>query len=244
MNRNFLTLLLLVLVGASVASASPVTVRTPLGEVRGTSDGEVVSFKGIPYAKPPVGELAYAPTQPVEPWECVLDATRFGPSALQVRGPLSGSSRENMSDAGCLTLNVWAPAGAKPGDGLPVYVFIHGGAYAQGSGSVLTYHSKSLARDGIVAVTINYRLNAQGFLATRATLEKYGTTGNWGHLDQIEALKWVRANIASFGGDPAKVTIGGESAGSFSVSTMILSPLAKGLFRAAIMESGTILGAA
>jgi para-nitrobenzyl esterase len=144
----------------------------------------------------------------------------------------------------CLTLNIWTPA--KPGESaaLPVYVYIHGGAYAIGSGSSAMYDGASFAGHGIVAVTINYRLNALGFLAGRTTFDKYGTTGNWGHLDQILALEWIRDNIAAFGGDPDNVTIGGESAGSYSVSALILSPLAKGLFRGAIMESGTILGAA
>ena len=228
---------------ALAGSTVSVTVKTPLGDVQGLSDGEVAVFKGIPYAKPPVGELAYAPTQPVEKWDGVLDATKFGPIASQMPGA-PGVGDLSVSDAGCLTLNIWAPATARAGDALPVYVFIHGGAYALGAGSCSTYDSTSFARDGIVAVTFNYRLNAQGFLATRATYEKYGTTGNWGHLDQIEALKWVRDNIASFGGDPGKVTIGGESAGSFSVSTILLSPLARGLFRAAVMESGSIFSAA
>lgn len=229
-------------VPALAGTAFEVTVKTPLGDVRGLSDGEVAVFRGIPYARPPIGELAYAPTQPAERWDGVLDATKFGPIAMQMPGA-PGVGDLPVSDADCLTLNIWVPAGAKPGDALPVYVFIHGGAYALGSGSSATYDSTSFARDGIVAVTFNYRLNAQGFLATRATWEKYGTTGNWGHLDQIEALKWVRDNITSFGGDPQKVTVGGESAGSFSVSALLLSPLARGLFRAAIMESGSIFSA-
>ena len=237
-----LVLMGLLAVPALAGTMAPVTVRTPLGDIRGLSDGEIAIFRGIPYAEPPVGELAYAPTQPVGKWDGVLDAMKFGPIPTQITDAKPGSV--SMSDAACLTLNIWAPASARPGDGLPVYVFIHGGAYAMGSGSSPVYDSASFARDGIVAVTFNYRLNAQGFLATRATYEKYGTTGNWGHLDQIEALKWVRDNIAAFGGDPEKVTVGGQSAGSYSVSALVLSPLAKGLFRAAIMESGTMLGAA
>jgi para-nitrobenzyl esterase len=125
--------------------------------------------------------------------------------------------------------------------GLPVYVFIHGGGFAAGSGGMAAYDGSSFARRGIVTVTINYRLGALGFFASEETRRRYGTTGNWGILDQIQALHWVRDNISAFGGDPDKVTIGGESAGSFSVSALMLSPLAQGLFRGAIMESGALL---
>jgi para-nitrobenzyl esterase len=185
-----------------------------------------------------VGELRFAPPQRVEPWTSPLDATEYGPAAIQV-----GSDDRAVSED-CLTLNIWTPAEAGAGAALPVYVYIHGGAYAIGSGSSALYDGTSFAGHGIVAVTVNYRLNALGFLAGRTTYDMYGTTGNWGHLDQILALEWVRDNIAAFGGDPGNVTVGGESAGSYSVSALILSPAAEGLFHGAIMESGTILGAA
>ena len=213
------------------AGETDTLLSTPLGEMRGKQHENIRIFRGIPYAKAPTGKLRFAPTQPVEPWQGVLDATRFSPAMTQYGSP-------NVSED-ALTLNVWTPA--KAGEKLPVYVFIHGGAFASGSGTVATYESTNLAKQGIVAVTINYRLNTLGFLADKTGLKQYGTTGNWGLLDQIEALKWVQKNIAAFGGDPKRVTIGGESAGSFSVSAMIASPLAKGLFQQAIMESGSIL---
>lgn len=205
--------------------------KTPSGLIRGRQHENISIFRGIPYAKPPVGKLRFAPTEPVEPWKGILDATKFSPMITQ--------NGVKNTDEGALTLNIWTPA--KTGEKLPVYVFIHGGAFASGSGSQDTYESTNLAKQGIVAVTINYRLNAFGFLAHETALKEYGTTGNWGLLDQIEALKWLKANIAAFGGDPERITIGGESAGSFSVSALIASPLAKGLFQQAIMESGCIL---
>jgi para-nitrobenzyl esterase len=160
--------------------------------------------------------------------------------------PRGESSEEGVVHEGgsfsedCHKLNVWAPAAAKPGDKLPVYVFIHGGGFAIGSGSQRLYDGSILAKQGLVAVTINYRLGGLGFWPSETTLKKYGTTGDWGILDQIKALEWVKNNIANFGGDPGKVTIGGESAGSISVSSLIVSPLAKGLFQQAVMESGTV----
>lgn len=208
-----------------------VLLETPMGTLRGRRHENVRIFRGVPYAKPPVGELRFAPTEAAEPWEGVLDATQYRPMMTQYTTA--------KCDEGSLVLNIWTPA--KEGEKLPVYVFIHGGAFATGSGSMATYESTNLAKEGIVAITINYRLNAFGFLADETGMKEYGTTGNWGLLDQIEALKWVQKNIAAFGGDPERVTIGGESAGSFSVSALIASPLAKGLFRQAIMESGCIL---
>ena len=208
-----------------------VLLETPMGTMRGRQHENIRIFRGIPYAKPPVGDLRFAPTEAAEPWEGVLDATKYSPMVTQYT--------QESCDEGALTLNIWTPA--KEGEKLPVYVFIHGGAFATGSGSIATYESTKLAQQGIVAVTINYRLNAFGFLADETGLKEYGTTGNWGILDQIEALKWIQANIEAFGGDPERVTIGGESAGSFSVSALIASPLAKGLFQQAIMESGCIL---
>ena len=204
---------------------------TPLGVIKGRQHENIRIFRGIPYAKAPIGKLRFAPTQPAEPWQGVLDATKFSPALPQYG--MTGT------DERALTLNVWTPA--KDGERLPVYVFIHGGAFVCGSGAESQFESTNLAKQGIVAVTINYRLNTLGFLPDKAGLKQYGTTGNWGLLDQIEALKWVRQNIAAFGGDSDRVTVGGESAGSFSVSALIASPLAKGLFRQAIMESGCIL---
>lgn len=223
---------------SSSALASPTTVSTMSGKIVGVEDDGIRVFKGIPYAKPPVGELRFAPPQRMESWSEPLEATQYGPTAVQVR-ELEGLP---MSED-CLTLNIWTPARTDNKDKLPVYVYIHGGGYAIGSGSEAMCNGSSFARNGIVCVSINYRLNALGFFSNRTTFDLYSTTGNWGLLDQIMALEWVRDNIEAFGGDPGNVTIGGESAGSWSVSALILSPLAKGLFQGAIMESGTILGA-
>lgn len=220
------------------AWAASTTVSTALGDVVGVENDGISSFKGIPYGKAPVGELRFAPPQSAEPWQEPLNCENYGPTAVQIK------AREGLAmSEDCLSLNIWTPA--KPGDNakLPVYVFIHGGAYAVGSGADAKYDGTSFAKHGIVAVTINYRVNALGFFASQTTYNQYGTTGNWGHLDQIKALEWIRDNIAAFGGDPDNVTIGGESAGSYSVSALILSPLAQGLFHGAILESGTILGA-
>jgi para-nitrobenzyl esterase len=213
-----------------------------LGDVAGIEEGGLRVFKGIPYAEPPVGDLRFAPPRKIGPWTSPLDASKFGSAAIQLASNISSIEQPMSED--CLTLNIWAPANSGKNAKLPVYVFIHGGGYAVGSGSEALFGGASFARQGIMAVNLNYRLNAMGFFASQTTFDRYGTTGNWGHLDQIMALEWIRDNIAAFGGDPDNVTIGGESAGSFSVSALILSPLARGLFHGAIMESGTILGAA
>ncbi len=221
-------------------AAETALVTTPSGPVAGLSEDGLRIFKGIPYAKPPLGEGRFAPPETVEPWSTTLVCDAFGPQAVQQGsfGPMV--SAPVASSENCLSLNIWTPA--KSGEErLPVYVFIHGGAYAIGNGASPVWDGSNLAKRGIVVVTINYRLNALGFLATGETYRRYGTTGNWGHLDQIKALEWLRGNISAFGGDPDRVTIGGESAGSFAVSALMLSPLAKGLFRAAILESGSIL---
>jgi len=213
-----------------------VRTQTPCGPVEGVQADGISVYKGIPYAAPPVDDLRFAPPQDVTPWTEVLDCTEFGPIAVQDKAQEGSSMSED-----CLSLNIWTPA--KSGhEKLPVYVWIHGGGFAQGSGAQDLYDGTNFAKDGIVVVTINYRLNALGFLATQETYDEYGTTGNWGLLDQIKALEWVRDNIEAFGGNPDQVTIGGESAGSYSVSALVVSPLAEGLFQNAIMESGSILG--
>jgi para-nitrobenzyl esterase len=221
--------------GGSALAAESINLLLPHGTIKGMRDNGVDSYKGIPYALPPLGQLRFAPPQAAKPWSGELDCTRFGSQCSQA----SSFSAPGPESEDCLTLNVWAPA--ENSRNLPVYVFIHGGGFAAGSGSLPDYDGSSFARHGIVTVTINYRLGALGFFASGETRRQYGTTGNWGILDQIKALQWVRDNIAAFGGDPNRVTIGGESAGSFSVSALILSPLAQGLFSGAIMESGSIL---
>ncbi|MDR1030396.1 MAG: carboxylesterase family protein [Treponema sp.] len=213
---------------------------TKNGPIKGVQQDGIYVYKGIPYAKAPVGDLRFAPPQDVEPWTDVLDCTKYGPMISQwLTFPISVDNKKQSE--GALILNVWTPAEPQKADKLPVYVFIHGGGFGFGTGSQNTLNGTSFAQNGVVTVTINYRLSTLGFFASNETYKQYGTTGNWGLLDQIKALEWIRDNIEDFGGDPAQVTIGGESAGSYSVSALILSPQAEGLFHGAIMESGTIL---
>jgi len=206
----------------------PVEIGTPRGRLRGTRFGGLRIFRGVRYALPPAGRRRFAPPEPVPSWDGVRDATSFGPVVSQ---PGSGEEEDGLS------LNLWVPD-APAGDRLPVFVFVHGGAFLFGSGSLQLYEGSVLARTGIIVITVNYRLNTPGFLPTRTTYEAYGTTGNWGLLDVIAALEWVRDNIAAFGGDPTRVTLGGQSAGAFAVSALISSPRAAGLFSQAILQSG------
>jgi para-nitrobenzyl esterase len=201
----------------------------------------VAAYKGIPYARPPVGELRWRPPVAAAAWQGVRDAGEFGPSCMQPpRSPSSlyfSSMAEPSED--CLTLNVWSPAGARK---LPVMVWIHGGSLVTGSSSEPLYDGTQLARQGIVVVSINYRLGVFGYLAHPALSAEspQRVSGNYGLLDQIEALRWVRDNIAAFGGDPEQVTIAGESAGGLSVIALLASPLARGLFSKAIAQSGRV----
>ena len=197
-------------------------------------------FRGLPFARPPVGPLRFGPPEPPEPWSGVRDAARFGPSAAQngaLVGPLM-SLGINRTGEDCLYLNVWTP-GADRGR-RPVLVWIHGGAFILGSGSQMLYDGATLARRGdVVVVTINYRLGALGFLRLRDRFgERLPATGNEGLLDQVAALEWVRDEIAAFGGDPGNVTIFGESAGAMSCATLLGVPRARGLFHRAILQSG------
>ncbi len=221
------------------------------GRLRGVWRGDLWSFSGIPYARAPVGELRWRAPQPPEAWDEVRDASTFGPIAPQsaaVPGITSPSDPETSEphSEDCLSLNVWTPElpeapTEEPGHGRPVLVFIHGGGFTSGSGSVFLYRGGNLVRNGdAVVVTINYRLGALGFLAHRDLADRDGRVGNWGILDQVAALAWVRDNIAAFGGDPHNVTIFGESAGGFSVATLLGTPAAAGLFRRAVVQSGGV----
>lgn len=207
----------------------PSVVKTTSGLVRGVATLDKRHFAGIPYAAPPVGPLRFQPPQPVAPWDGVHDASKVGPRCLQDEGGGRGSA----TDEDCLTLNVWTPA---PTNELrPVMVWIHGGAFINGSGGM--YDSRWLVdRGDIVVVTLNYRLGALGFLAHPALGPK-GAVGNYGLQDQQAALRWVHDNISAFGGDPDKVTIAGESAGGMSVCDHMVAPESKDLFRAAIIQS-------
>jgi para-nitrobenzyl esterase len=203
-------------------------------------------FQGIPYAAPPVGALRWKPPQPVAHWNGTRPAQRFGPRCMQL--PLFGDMvfRANGMSEDCLYLNVWAPAGfsaSRMPAKLPVLVYFYGGGFVAGDGSELRYDGASLAARGIVTVTVNYRLGVFGFFALPALAEEspLHAAGNYGLLDQVAALRWVQANIAAFGGDPARVTIAGESAGSIAVSALMASPLSKHLFARAIGESGALI---
>jgi para-nitrobenzyl esterase len=218
-------------------------VTTENGVLEGITNSGVRIFKGIPFAQPPVGDLRWKAPQPPVNWEGVRKAYHFGPRAMQ--NPIYGDMgfRSDGLSEDCLYLNVWTPDDAEPGS-LPVLVYFYGGGFAAGDGSEDRYNGEMMARKGIVAVTVNYRLNVFGFLAHPSlTAESPNhASGNYGLMDQNAALKWVHANIAAFGGDPNRVTIAGESAGSFSVSAQMASPLSRGLFQQAIAESGSLLG--
>ncbi len=204
------------------------------GPVKGKVEGGIRIFSGIPYAAPPVGHLRWTPPQDVMPWTEVRSGIDPVPSCPQPKQNPSGSFSED-----CLYLNVWTPA-KTPADKLPVMVWIHGGAFNFGSGTLPEYNGKNLAGKGVVVVTINYRLGPLGFLVHPLLSKEspQGVSGNYGLLDQIAALRWVQRNIASFGGDRNRVTIFGQSAGSRSVALLMISPLSKGLFHRAIAQSG------
>lgn len=221
-------------------------VKTTHGLVEGLTVDPfpIHSFRGIPYAAAPVGSLRWKAPQPASNWTGVRKATDFGPSAMQrVHGDFLPWTTEYLVTGAvsedCLTLNVWTPK-TDTKAGLPVLVYIHGGAFTEGSGSIPLYAGTELARQGIVVVTINYRLGVFGFLAhPELNAESPGqASGNYGLQDQIAALRWVRDNIRQFGGDPAQVTIWGQSAGAMSVGALLVSDQARGLFRAAVASSG------
>lgn len=226
-------------------NADLTTVATTAGLVRGTFTDSVYVFKGIPFAAPPLGELRWKAPQPPIPWSDTLDCLAFGASPIQNEPkPFRMWSEEFIAPPSplsedCLFLNVWSGA-RTANDKLPVFVWIHGGAFHSGSGACAIYDGAAMARQGIVFVSINYRLGVFGFFAhpeLSAESEK-NASGNYGLMDQVAALEWIRDNIGAFGGDPNKVTIGGQSAGSISVQALIASPLAKGLVHGAIAESG------
>ncbi|HEY2356248.1 MAG TPA: carboxylesterase family protein [Phenylobacterium sp.] len=238
--RNFIAAASVALALAGSAGAvtpqAPDTARVAQGELRGQVKGAVASFKGIPFAAPPIGDLRWRPPQPAAPWAGVRDATAYGPMCMQMRAVPAGT---NQSED-CLTLNVWTPANRKPGAKLPVMVWIHGGSFTGGSGSNAIYDGTHFAERGVVLVTVNYRLGRLGFFYHPALAAEHPgePLANYGMMDNLAALKWVQANIAAFGGDPANVTAFGESAGGILINDLMASPQAKGLFAKAISESG------
>jgi para-nitrobenzyl esterase len=227
----------IVVLATSVAGAQ---VKTESGAVEGTTsaDGRIRVFRGIPFAAPPVGELRWQAPRPPAAWQGVRKAAAFGNRCTQGRVFSDMIFRDEVSED-CLYLNVWTPA-KDPGERLPVMVWIYGGGFQAGSASEPRQDGEKLAGKGVVVVSMNYRLGVFGFFAHPELTKESGrnASGNYGLLDQIAALEWVKKNIAAFGGDPGKVTIFGESAGSFAVSALMASPLAQGLVHRAIGESG------
>lgn len=220
-------------------SITPI-IHTTSGDLQGKNDGEVWSFKGIPYAAPPIGAFRWRPPQPLAPWKGIKEANKFGTDCAQMGFPRGTDSISKTSSEDCLYLNVWMPTGTQKTSKLPVMVWIHGGAFMFGSGAQQDFSGEHFAKQGIILITINYRLGRLGFFAFPALSKEYPDEpkGNYAYMDQIAALQWVQKNIASFGGNPKNVTIFGESAGGVSVHSLLSIPKAKGLFHKAISESG------
>lgn len=222
-------------------NAFPVQTKIEHGIIEGNYDTHtgIQTYFGVPFAKPPVGDLRWKAPQPLAPWQGVKQTKHFGPRPMQTMVFGDMKSRSNGVSEDCLYLNIWTPATRNMKD-LPVLVYFYGGGFVAGDASEYRYDGERMAKQGIVAVTVNYRLNIFGFLAhpDLSAESPYKASGNYGLLDQQAALQWVKNNIAAFGGDPNKVTIAGESAGSISVSYQMASPLSKNLIAGAIGESG------
>src|SRR4029453_9296584 len=222
--------------GAALAAAP---VKTEGGLVSGVVADGVQSWKGIPFAAPPIGDLRWRAPRPAAPWTGVKEARAYANDCMQLPFPSDAAPLGTPPAEDCLYLNVWAPE--KPAaPKLPVMVWIHGRGFVNGGGSPAVYDGSEFARRGIVFVSFNYRLGRFGFFAHPGLTKESpdGPLGNYGYLDQIAALQWVQRNIAAFGGDSKEVTLFGESAGGGSVNTLMISPLARGLFQKAICESG------
>lgn len=227
----------------AAAQSGPI-VSAPAGRVQGIADDGLHVFKGIPFARAPVGPLRWRPPMPAQTWRGVRDASQFGPVCIQPRsrpGSIYASPTPEMSED-CLSLNIWAPADVR---NAPVFVWIHGGSLTAGAGSEGMYDGAALARRGIVVVSINYRMGILGYMAHPALSaeSRRNISGNYGLLDQIAGLQWVNRNIGAFGGDAGNVTIAGESAGALSVMYLMAAPDARGLFSRAIMQSAYMISA-
>jgi para-nitrobenzyl esterase len=213
-------------------------VETSAGLVQGIEVDAVAIYKGIPFAEPPVGELRWKAPEPPRPWSGIRRADTFPPACPQ-RGSYPKDAPSEVNSENCLYLNIWKPLGA-PQDKLPVMLWIHGGSLKNGSASIPLYGGDELARHGVIVVTANYRLGVLGFLAHPELTKESGhqSSGNYGLMDQVAALAWIQRNISAFGGDPNNVTVFGQSSGAMSISALVSSPLAKGLFHRAIGQSG------
>ncbi|MBP1618116.1 MAG: Carboxylesterase type [Bacteroidetes bacterium] len=231
-----ITLSFLFSCGPSFAQ-QPSPIKVNEGLIQGVYEDGLTVYKGIPFAAPPVGQLRWRVPQPPEKWRGVKAAVKFAPAPMQGGNPPSGKSED------CLYLNVWSPA-KSANEKLPVLVWVYGGGFSFGSTSESVYNAAKLAQKGVILVSIAYRVGQLGFLAhpELSAESPNHVSGNYGILDQIAGLKWIQENIAAFGGDPDKVTIFGESAGGISVSMLCASPLAKGLFRSAVSQSGGSFG--
>jgi len=239
---RWVILALMACLAAPAVARGAAVVEAPAGAVRGTIENGLRVFRGVPFAQPPIGERRWRPPAELPRWEGARDATRFGASCIQPgrRGPSIYADDVGPTSEDCLTLNIWAPENA---EGAPVFVWIHGGALTSGTSRIAMYDGAELARQGLVVVSIHYRLGVLGYLAHPGLSAESGDrlSGNYGLLDQIEALRWINRNVAAFGGDPSQVTIAGESAGALSVMYLMASPRARGLFQRAIAQSAYML---
>jgi len=223
----------------ALAATASATVRIESGALQGSSSDGVIVFKGIPFAAPPVGELRWRAPQPAAKWSGTRDATRYGADCMQLPFPSDAAPLGTAPAEDCLYANVWKPTKAR--GTLPVLVWIYGGGFVNGGASPPTYAGAALARQGIVMVSFNYRVGRFGTFAHPQLTAQHpdgALLANYGLMDQLAALQWVQRNIGAFGGDPGKVTIIGESAGGMSVHTLLTSPMAKGLFQRAVIQSG------
>ncbi|MBE6261148.1 MAG: carboxylesterase family protein [Prevotella sp.] len=247
MSKTIKTMAMLAVAGLAILSACmqkkgddvTLQVKTQYGILEGFEEGGVKKFLGVPFAQAPVGELRWKAPQPMQPWEGVRPAKEFGadPMQLDIFGDMAFRGAGRSED--CLYLNIWTTA-ATTADGLPVLIYFNGGGLMAGSGSEPRYDGSSMAKQGVIGVTANYREGVFGYFAhpELTAASDYKGSGNYGFLDQVAAIKWVKENIAAFGGDPNRITIVGESAGSFSVSLLMCSPLSKGLIAGAMLSSG------
>ena len=243
MRRTLLKALvaLCAIASAAVASAAQPIVATDTGRVRGATANGVRVWRGIPFATPPVGERRWQPPRPAPAWRGTRDATQYGHDCMQLPFPSDAAPLGTEPSEDCLVLNVWAPDRPARRAGLPVVVWIYGGGFVNGGSSPPTYSGENMAHQGVLFVSFNYRLGRFGtFLHPQlaAETEAGAPQGNFGFMDQLAALRWIRRNIAAFGGDPENVTLIGESAGGMSVLTMLTSPMTRGLFQRAVVMSG------